>query len=279
MRFAILALSLAAFTTGCYAYGYRRPGIDDAVITSNPEAYAAPQQQAPQAPTPPPATAAEVRIVGAQNPLARGLPDQEMIVQFGPDQDGTQLLVDFLADARARGAVSASDVNLVFVKAQGGKSVECRLGIQPEGDYARIPLPAGATLVPVGAPVTQEVTENERRCDAMTLPSQNMGVTSEYKCSYAAVQGAFQRNYVCRVVPVTRLSNDKNVRTHCRTEPVTRTVTRYDFEFSARFVPPQLEQVQDKKLVETQPVCYAPPATPNAPALGNRLEAKLHFKK
>jgi len=277
MRLSLVALSLVAFTAGCY--GYRRPGINDAVITTDPEAYATPQAQAPQAPAPPPASAAEVAIVGAQNPLARGLPDQEMIVQFGPDQDGTQLLVDFLADARARGAVSASDVNLVFVKAQGGKPVECRFGIQPEGDYARIPLPAGATLVPLGAPVTQEVTENERRCDAMTLPSQNMGVTSEYKCSYAAVQGPFQRSYVCRVVPVTRLSADKNVRTHCRTEPVTRTVTRYDFEFAARFVPPQLEQVQGKKLVETQPVCYAPPATPNAPPLGNRLEAKIHFRK
>lgn len=279
MRFAFLALSLLSFTTGCYSY-YRRPGLQDAVITSDPDAHAAPTppqpaqaQAAAQAPA-----GAPVPIVGARNPLARG-PEQGLVVQFGPDQDGTQLLVDFLEEARARGAVSASDVNLVFVTTRQGKPLECRFGVQPEGDFARIPLPAGATLVPLGKPVTQEVTENERRCDAMTLPSQTMTTGSEYRCSYAAVQGPFQRSYVCRVVPTTRLSTEKNARTACRYEPVTRTVTRYDFELASRFVPPQLEQVQEAKLVETQPVCYAPPPGPEGPALGNRLEAKLHFRQ
>jgi hypothetical protein len=269
MRALFVALSLLSFASGCY---YRRAGIDSAVITNDPDAFAAPPRAvAPEAPP------SEIPILGAEQVRAARFAEDDMVVTFGPEQDGTQLLLYFLSEARARGATAASDVNLVFTITRGGEPVECRVAVQPEGDFARIPLPTGSRLVALTPPVTQVVTENEQRCGDVALPSTGMVTTTEYRCSNAASPMPFRRSYQCQVVPVARPVTDKQVHAQCRTEPVTREVTRYDFELAARFVPAELDKLKGQrfKLVETKPVCYTAPAASQASTGLYRLEAKI----
>jgi hypothetical protein len=254
MRSAWLVLSLVTLTTGCY--GFRRPGISGAVITSDPDAVAA---QMPEAP--PAGPVLDGLVVSAEEAAQRGVPSERLVIPFGPGVDGTQLLADFLEGARLRKA-AAVDVHLVFV---AGNGVECRVGVQPDGVDDPIAVPAGAKLVKAPAPQTLNVTEYERRCG------------TEYNCSHADTRIPYQRNYECRVVPGARPPTGHPGQSRCRTEAVTHKVSRFDFEQEAKFVPPHFEELQRGQLVETNPVCYAVPRGSDAPAQGNRLEGTLHI--
>lgn len=257
MRVVWLALSLVTLTTGCYSY--RRAGLGNAIITQDPDAVAAREP-----PAPPPSRVIEGLVVSTEEARSQDLVEERVVVPFGPNQDGTQLVADLLGTARKRKA-GLTDVNLVFEASPG---IECRVGIQPEGVEDPIAVPAGSKMVKAPAPRKVSVTENERVCQG-----------SEYRCNRMDVRIPYQRSYGCEVVPAARPATWQPEQSNCRTEQVTHTVSRYDFELAARFVPIHFEELQKGALVETAPVCYSKTNEAQGPATGNRLEATLHEKR
>jgi hypothetical protein len=75
-------------------------------------------------------------------------------------------------------------------------------------------------------------------------------------------------------------------KTECSYQPVTRTVTRYEFQLESRYVPPRMETVTRQRLRELDPVCYQLEAAADDPALappartrGNRIEGRIFTKR
>lgn len=254
MRLAMFAACLIPAMTGCYYVGPRN--LSNTVIASDPEAAAGPIEPEKKKLT--------SFIAHIEDAREAGPKEERVIVPFDAAEDGTQLLVDFLADARNRGAIAVSDINLVFERQKG---VECRLGIQPEeGEADPIAVPQGARMVQAPKPTRKNVTENEILCSE-----------TEYRCNYASDRIPYQKSYACTVQPAPRPPTSRQAVAPCRVQKVTHQANRYDFEYTAQFNPPHLEEIQRAPLVETAPACYAPPSDAKAPPSPYRLEATLHF--
>jgi hypothetical protein len=298
-RYVVLAAPVALATAACVE------SFDQAAPSALPASpsFAAPGEPAPGA-APPPAPP-ELAIISAQAAAQRALEGHDVRTPFGEGQDGTKLLLDFLADARARGAESAGDVKLYFATSLSGQAGECRIVVQPEGALTPVEVPARTVpeseLRPVQRlvteheyrcqmvprPATRTVTEYQNRCQMVSRPVTRMETTytTQYDFSSHSSRSVPQMRSVthyemhneCRMEPVMRSVSETHLQQECRMEPVTRTVTRYEFQLASRFVPPHLEWVQSHRLRESEPVCYAlPDATA---AQGNRIEATLYYPR
>jgi hypothetical protein len=261
--------------------------------------------QAPRPTAPPPAPGSlEAVIVAPQEAEARGYSWQGTLLQFGDQPDGTKLLMELLARAKDKGAAYVSDVRFHFVTAKNGKPVECEIGIHPEDAPAPIAVPEHVERVNVMAPVQRSVTEQQYQCRPVSRPTtryvtemQNqcrseMVPVTRYETTYTTQYDystkssrtvsqsrpvtSYESRYSCHPQSVGRTVTDYRMEQDCHSEPVTRTVTRYEFQLQNHFVPPHLEYVQQRRLKETEPVCYVAAAGAEQ---GNRLEAKLYFPK
>jgi hypothetical protein len=263
---------------------------------------AATQQGMPLVPPPP--GSLEAVIVSPGEAQAAGYAWQSTLVSFGEGQDGTKLLMDLLARAKAKGAPFVSDVVLHFASAKNGKPLECVVGIQPEDVPRPVVVPEKVKVVPVTVPVTRQVsepnyvcrpvsrsvtrmvTDYQQRCSMVSHPVTHMETTYSYQYDYTSHSSrsvpqsrsvtTYEYQNECHSEPVSRTVFETKMEQECHTEYVTRSVTRPEFQLQTQFVPPHLEYVQARKLRETEPVCYE---TDLAPDRGNRLEAKIYLPK
>jgi hypothetical protein len=294
--FATLA-ALGLVGCGIPPEGYVQPEVPSVPVVASAEAAAAAEEQDVRP---------ETLVVSAEEAEARGLEGTVAFVGFGPDQDGTKLLVDFLEKARARGARYVSDVNLYLGTSLDGAPAECRIAVHPADTVVKVEVPARYEHVPISTPVTRSVTEYVYRCRPTMKPVMRSETHYENRCrmvtrpvmrmetTYTTQYDAFSRtsrsvpqtrmvthqesHNECRMEPATRMVSKTEYSQECRMEPETRTVTRYEFQLQARFVPPHLEMMRGKKLVSSEPVCYAPVDGP-APDKGNRIEAKIYLPR
>jgi hypothetical protein len=80
----------------------------------------------------------------------------------------------------------------------------------------------------------------------------------------------------CGLEPVPHPVVTTEVQNQCGFEPVTRSVTSPESQVQSQVVPPRLDEVQKKKVTQSQPACYALPA--GEARTGNRIEAKVYMR-
>ncbi|WP_338267166.1 hypothetical protein [Corallococcus caeni] len=208
---------------------------------------------------------------------ASGFKPWKLAVAFGAQQDGTQLLLDFMKRAEAAGGRYVSDVHIVLVSDQDGEPVECRTEIVPESSVE-----IGRTLQSTPGrtemrhhmvPVTKTVFENQFQCRSVTEPR----TVSEtyYDHQYDA------SSKTTRSVPRTRMVTRFESRQKCGLVPMMRTVTRFEYQFRSEYIPPRLELVSRQytrwSLKETLPACApSSPQTGASPSMPHRIEGEVY---
>lgn len=197
---------------------------------------------------------------------------------------GTQLVVQFLDEAEARGAKYASNIAVVLQMEHDGTAVECVTKVVPEGtppppslDLASDPdgETAGTTTLRAWTPnlVTAKVDDHKFVCEHVGERVQTTGWEAE--STYNAEQKHPYRWDVIahRPVPVTADWHDE-----CHLAPDSHEATRYEHYVAAHFEPPNWDKLGrvfgHLKLVELPPECHAI-AKPQR--LFQRVEADLGY--
>ena len=234
-----------------------------------------------------------------------GLHALSMSIPFGGDGDGTKLVMAYLERADRAGAHLVTDLAIYLQTHRGGHAVECRSEIVPEIVHELREHPAHYEQVAVQKPVTRTVTEYEYRCKPVSKMEMKVGTEHEQQCrteshpvsrtrtvyrseydaysqSYRQVPQTehyteYESRYECTSVPVSKSRMETVMTTECNSEPVTHTVTRYEFQYESRFVPARMEAITRQRLRELDPVCYTLPTAKASPALTptNRIEGRL----
>jgi hypothetical protein len=291
-RLLVLAI-LGVGGAGCEPpIGYEDPHVPGVAVVNAPEIQEKEVRE-------------ENLVVASGIARAKGLTARDEAQAFGADQDGTKLLVDFLGRARDRGARYVSDISIYFATTREEKPVECKIGVYPEDAVVPVEVPAHTALVPAQVPVTRMVTEQEyrcrfvpkqvtrsetqyeQRCHMVSKPvtSYETTYTTQYDYASKSTRSVPQTRSVthyesqneCRSEPVMRQVMRTEMQNECSFEPVTHSVTRYEFQLQMHFVPARLDYVQQKKLAQSDPVCYALPE--GEPPKGNRIEAKIYLSR
>jgi hypothetical protein len=292
-RWSILVQGLIVGSIGCEPpIGYEDPRVPGVAVVNPPEVR---EKEVSE----------ENFVVASGAARAKGLTPQDEAQSFGTDQDGTKLLIDFLAQARARGARYVSNIAIYVATTRDEKPVECKVGVYPEDEVVPVEVPAHTTMVPTQVPVTRLVTEQEYRCHLASKPVSRTETQYEQRCrmvqkpvtryettyttqydymtksnrsvSQSRPVTHYESQNECHSEPVMHQVTRYEMQNECSFEPVTHSVTRYEFQFQMQFVPTRLDYVQQKKLTQSEPVCYALPA--DAAPKGNRIEAKIYLPR
>ena len=237
----------------------------------------------------------EAKVVAIAEATASGLPSQPIQIAFDTGRDGTELVVELLKRADAANATYVADLAVYVETTRDGKAVECRSEIVPETVTESRFHPAENRSVSVSRPVTQMVTEQEYRCHSAT--SYEMKTVTEYEqqCGSTSVpvqrtrsvySGSmprteyytdYENRYECKQVPVSRSRSEPVTRQQCGSEPVTHSVTRYEFQLENQFVPAHYELLTRQRLHELEPACYL--IDTEAPSVhANRIEGKIFVR-
>lgn len=175
-----------------------------------------------------------VRIVDARYGREHSARSEEMVMPFGPNQNGNELVAAALERAAERGASYVADLAITMTFRWGGLPIECRTPVRFESD-----VPAGgATVAP--APV---------------LPA-SAGGAAQYGTDiekYRPAKEGFvaeDRELSCAGARLER----------CGWRDVTRNAERYDYETKVGFVPPNWPHLAERfaagRLVPAEPSCY-----------------------
>ena len=251
----------------------------------------------------------EVRaeVVTADRAAASGLSAAPRSIGFGDGADSATLVADFLVDADAARAVMVSDLAIYLRSVRDGQPIECRTEIVPETVSRSQWHPPHTEQIYVDEPVRRQVTTYERRCSTTSrmeskhvteyerqCKSVSRPVTrtrTVYRSSYDSLSRSYrsmpqtesyttyESQYECESRPVSRYRTELVPHHECHSEPVTRTITSYEFQVRSQYVPGRLETVTRQRLRELEPVCYAidapASAAPGASA-PNRIEGTLY---
>jgi hypothetical protein len=215
-----------------------------------------------------------IEIISGAAAAERGLVGRPLAVDFATKQDGTQVLVDFLARARALGAHYVSDVGIALRVERDGRPVECRTRILPEATTVTTSTLAAAPGTGqtrsryVMRPVTQYVTEYEYRCHMEVRSVSRMETT--YTTEYDFL------SHTSHMVPRTQYVSHLEPQQECRSEPVSHMVTRYENQLELEYVPPRLEMIRGRytkwELRETDQEC----AVVDTGGGENRIEGTIY---
>ncbi|MBW2736877.1 MAG: hypothetical protein JRH20_31220 [Deltaproteobacteria bacterium] len=192
-----------------------------------------------------------IRIVEAKAAEQRGLHGERFDFPFGDNQDGTKLVIDYLAAARNKGASYVSDLRIVL--AQPTRRCETRLLPLVHTQTYLVPkqIPARTVRKQVRRPVTRTVTEQKYECRSVSRP------VTRYETRYESSYDYSSKSMRSR--PVSRSVTRYESKSECRYRPVTRTVTRYEVQYETRYIPPRLVYLKgrytDFDMVESRPIC------------------------
>ncbi|MBA3503918.1 MAG: hypothetical protein M4D80_24615 [Myxococcota bacterium] len=250
------------------------------------------------------------KVVPAEQAERSGLVESTLRTPFEGGADGTRLVEELLARADASRVELIADLAIYLQTRdpRDGRAVECRSSIVPETLTVGRTIPEHYEQVSVSRPVSRTVTENEYRCKPVTKYENRAHTESQQKCGsvtrpvtrtrtayrsqydsysksyrqvpYTETYTAYESRYECRSEPVTRYKMEAVSRTECSSHLVTKSVTRYEFQFETRFVPARLETITRQRLRELDPECYAVPVGgPPSAALMNRIEGRAFTKR
>jgi hypothetical protein len=205
----------------------------------------APSAAAPDAPAAP-----DMRVITAEQAADAGLAASDLKLTFPDASDGTTMLTDWIAAARARGASRVGDIALYVVKPHDDALVECRSLFYPERTSEPHVVPGGVRFVSVTRPVLRSVTHYEYRCHMVSKPVQHMETT------YTQQYNSFSKSY--QSVPQTHTVTRYEMQNECRFEPQTRLETHREYTLASQYVPPRVEYLARMRLKETEPACYVP---------------------
>lgn len=212
-----------------------------------------------------------VRIIELATARKLGLHGREQELRFGPKQDGTALVLDFLERAQRRGARYVSDIRIELAVPRGGQPALCATRLLPFARGMRVPVthttPGHIEQRMVPKLVTRTVNESVSDCKSESHPVTRYETRYEthYETRYTS-----QYDYSCRCsrmvshsVPVSRSRTvpvtHYETRYVCRQRPVTRLVTRYEHQLVTRFIPPRTQIIAkhftDFDLVQATPQC------------------------
>ncbi len=213
-----------------------------------------------------------IRIIQGKQAAELGLVSSTRELRFGPRQDGTKLVLDFLDQARRGGASHVSDIRIELVTTgKGGRRTACSTRLVPfsKRHNYKVPhtIPGRTETRTVLKPVTRTVTEYQHQCRLVSKPVTRYETRYEYRYDYSSKSS--------RSVPVSRSVTRYESRHECRSVPVTRTVTRYEHQLETKYIPPRLTYLSahytDFDLVESKPLCAPAPA----PAPGQKLPHRI----
>lgn len=219
-----------------------------------------PSPEAPHAPEAP-----DVQVLSPEQAAGAGLRAEDLRLTFADAADGTKLLERWIAAARQRGTFRVGELVLYVVQKSGGDTVECRSALYPQDSVEPHWVPGQVRVVPVTRPVTRSTTSFETRCRMVSHPVQRAETT------YSSQYDSFSHSY--HSVPSTHYVTSYEMRDECHSEPVTRLETTWECTFEHRYEPPRLEYLAQKKLRESQPICYVA----SSPQATSRVEGKLYF--
>lgn len=219
-----------------------------------------------------------IRIIRGGQGGQLGLRAEPHELRFGPRQDGTKLVLDFLENARRAGAQYVSDIRIELVSERGGRRMACSTRLLPHSkrhNY-KVPhqIPGRVEMRQVLKPVTRTVTEYQYQCRLVSRPVTRHETRYEYRYDYSSKSS--------RSVPVSRSVTRYESRNECSSVPVTRTVTRYEYQMETKYIPPRLTYLSahytDFDLVESPPVC-APVASPaTTPRMPHRIVGTIYLQ-
>lgn len=215
-----------------------------------------------------------IRIIRAEDAAERGLQGKPFSFPFGDNQDGTKLVLDFLAEAKQTGAQAVSDIRIILHTARRGQPMACETALRPfSKDYSyTVPQqrPGRTETRQVLKPVTKTVTEQEYRCQMVSRP------VTRYETTYQSQYDYISKSY--RTVPQTRSVTRYEYKNECHYQPVTRSVTRYEYQTETHYIPPKVEYISahytDFNLIESRPRCQE--AQPPDGPLPHRITGTIY---
>jgi hypothetical protein len=185
---------------------------------------------------------------------------------FGQDQNGGLVLLALLRHAETAGAVSISDLQVHLVFKRFGVPIECTQRVLV-GDEVEVIDPSDFDT----KTVSFTATEQELTCTQ--VPHAVDTIKPEHASKYDATAGRL-RDKVPEDRTVAFVYLDR-----CELRPVTRAVTRYDYQVKLGFVPPSWDyfaaRYADARLRESQPICKT--IDPDVTPLVHRLTARIGF--
>ncbi len=207
---------------------------------------------------------------------------------FGQGQNGTELVVALMQQARAVGATYVGDLAFHMVFKRRGAMIECETRVLFDDELA-------AERAHVAPAVTAAPEPDDYSTDVASFQPHEVSFVAterELRCKQVAVTVAtVERRYASRfdaevahqsdVIPLDDVMHSE-AREACDPEQVTRNVTRFDFEAKLAYVPPDWTYLAPTyahdHVVEAPPLCYAidPAALGDHPV--HRLTATLGFR-
>lgn len=207
----------------------------------------------------------KVRIVDARFGAEHSKTAEPLLVPFGVNQNGTELVYVMLERATRAGAAYVGDLALIMTFKWRGDVVECRTPVLLEGDprlaraqpaAAGAPASAYSTDIDVFKPQPVEVEVTDRELVCKETPFAVMKKRRVAKLDRSAEHKSAYDGDPAKIETVNVIER----RDVCKFETMSRKVTRFDYEVKLGFVPPQWEhftaRFADRKIVPGQPRCY-----------------------
>jgi hypothetical protein len=194
---------------------------------------------------------------------------EELMVPFGVNQNGTELILVAMQQADEKGAAFLGDMEVIMTFKWGGTPVECRSKVVFDDDPM---LKQQAPEASAGAETMYgtDVEGFKPRLVPFKGEEQELfcGEREQFVARDVARQGwdrtaASERGLKDRPTeghPLDKVLVGERVH-DCEKRPVVRDTQRYDFEVKLGFVPPNWEYlssrlVDGKQLTQAPPVCY-----------------------
>jgi len=188
--------------------------------------------------------------------------------------DGTQLVIQFLGMAEAKGGAYASNIAIVVQMTHDGSPIECVSKVVLEGTPASASArsagdgddgdAAGSTTIRPWHPdlVTAQVDDHDYKCERHATP---VAFTQNSDDAMEANYMADQKRIFMINTPLDPHIVSADWEDKCELVTQHREVKRYEHFVAAHFQPPEWDKLSpifaSKKLVEMPPECHAVVAT------------------
>lgn len=206
-----------------------------------------------------------VMIVTAEQVQDQQLTAKAFSLSFGIGEDGTEIIERYLEEVKKQNAPYVSDISIRLIKKNKDQYEIWSTAIIPVCES--IPynttrqIPGKNEYRHVMKPVSRTITEYVSRSKSVTRPVQRTKTVYKQEIRYESRYDYSSKSYrnvpVTRSVPTTVTYTAYENRIEWERVPVTRMVTRYEYQYENKYIPPRLETItrtrHNWKLVEKQP--------------------------
>ena len=184
-----------------------------------------------------------LRIVDASFGAEHSKRAEPMVVPFGVNQNGTELVYVLLERASRAGAAFVGDLTVLMTFRWRGEVVECRTPVLFDGDrrldraapaVTATPASAYSTDIDVFKPQPIETMVNDRE---LVCAPRSVAVKKRRRVHNTARGAEHARSYDADSSEIETVQELER-RLVCAFETITRRTTRFDYELKLGFVPP-----------------------------------------